>query len=180
MSSPFPINAFVTAILKDCDTVLENYKNYPNSCHASNAQFILDELHAKQDRDGNFNEQSIKYMLHLILNKNFSVHGRSIDEAVDGPASLAHFANVKDVFTSEMQNLLHKPYKAVKDYAKANGYTVFKTYCEPAELQAYPDIMKNLNRLEVRTYVGLNVQDEFVQQVNCYRNGVLIATARIA
>ncbi len=98
MSSSFPVDAFVTAILNDCDTILENYKNYPNSRHAANAQFILDELHAVQDRDGNFNERDIKYVLHLILNEKYNIQGKSANEAVDGPACLSYYANVKDAY----------------------------------------------------------------------------------
>jgi hypothetical protein len=179
-SSSFPVNAFATAILKDCDTILENYKNYPNSCHAANARFILDKLFASKDRDGNLSRIEVMFVFfNCIVERAYNIQGKSQNEAVDGPASLAYCANVKDAFVTDLQNLIHKPYEAVWEYAKGYGYILFKTYSESVELQTNSTIRKSNKRLEVKVYRGLNIRDEFVQQVDCYRNGILVATAKI-
>lgn len=194
--SSFPVTAFAntidtfgSAIVKDCNTILDNYKNYPNSCHASNAKFLLDRIRTEDIYTYESNEQlwntwlwnrwEISQALDYILRNNYSVQGRSDNEAVDGPASLAYCAHVKDAFTAEMHSLLHKPYEAVKEYAKAHGYTVYKTYSEPAELQTDPLMNVKSNRLEVKVYRGLNIHEEFVQQVDCYRHDNHVAIAQI-
>ena len=176
----FPFNAFGNAIMKDCNTIIDNYKKYPASGHASNARFILERVRT-YDKYGDlyWNNREIKDATNIILTGNYSIQCISENETEDGPTNLAYCANVKEVFTAEMQNLLHKPYKTVKNFADNYKCIVFKTYSEPAELQTDSTMKTIPNRLEVTVYVGLNIHEEFVQQVDCFKNGFHISMAKI-
>ncbi len=57
--------------------------------------------------------------------------------------------------STNLNDYLHKPFDEICEYGKKNGYRVFKTYSEPAELIVdQTDKMSSPNRLEVKMYVG--------------------------
>ena len=70
--------------------------------------------------------------------------------------------------STNLNNYLHKSFDEICKYGKTNGYRVFKTYSEPAELIVdEKDKISSPNRLEVKVYVGKD-DDTYVSHITRY------------
>ncbi len=71
-----------------------------------------------------------------------------------------------------LSHFLHKCYSEVQAYGDANGYTVYKTYSEPHDLNVPATMKTDRKRLEVRMYYGYSC--EYIQSIDRYDGGVLV------
>lgn len=108
--------SYWNAITQDCYAILDNYKDYPSSVHASNAQYLLNML----------NKSDLYDCIRFVVGQNFNIQGRSENESVNGPENLSNCTLLKELILGDMRNLIGKPCNSAEAYAKKFGFRILK------------------------------------------------------